>query len=189
MTDRLTHLLAEAKAFYDRSADLQAFATWPENLPTSDRGARTLTSTPLIAGHPSNDPFARAISAASGDCYWRQTYKPEEVGQHFLDTYGWFELFGPTGHFHCEDLRAYVAYWGPSLQYSWHRHEAEEIYAVISGSAQFEAEGLIPATLEAGYTRFHSSNQNHAMTTQDDAILCFVLWRGSGLTAAAQMSA
>ena len=120
---------------------------------------------------------------------WQQTYDVSEVGQDFLNRYGWFELVGPTGHFHSDQVRAYIAYWGENLYYPWHRHEAEELYFIIAGEARFESEGDAPAWLRPGDTRFHASNQPHAMTTGASPVLTLVLWRGAGMTGVPEMVA
>lgn len=118
---------------------------------------------------------------------WRQTYSEDEVGADFLNRYGWFELVGPKGHFHSNEVRAYIAYWGENLYYPWHVHEAEELYYIIAGQALFEAEGMPPQVLGPGDIRVHSSNQPHAMTTTDSPVLALALWRGAGLAGVPRM--
>lgn len=120
---------------------------------------------------------------------WKQTYTEDEVGFGFLQDYGYLELYGPNGHFQTDQGRAYVGYWGRGLYYPWHRHEAEEIYAVVSGSGYFESQGAEAALLKMGDTRMHNSNQPHALTMTDGPILTFVLWRGAGMAGLPLMGA
>ena len=106
-----------------------------------------------------------------------------------MQDYGYHELYGPNGHFQTDQGRAYVGYWGRGLYYPWHRHEAEEIYAVVSGSGYFESQGAEAALLKMGDTRMHNSNQPHALTMTDGPILTFVLWRGAGMAGLPLMGA
>ncbi|MDA7430966.1 dimethylsulfonioproprionate lyase family protein [Primorskyibacter aestuariivivens] len=128
-----------------------------------------------------------AIRELSDFADWQQTYSVDEVGQDFLDRYGWFELVGPEGHFRSDEVRAFIAYWGERLYYPWHLHEAEELYFILAGEALFEAEGAPPVTLKAGEACLHKANQPHQMTTGDSPVLALVLWRGAGLSGVPRM--
>lgn len=165
---------------------LMRFAGWPPATP----GPRPAVPVPAArmlhrwrSGHsPATEALQRAVCDIALLAHWQQTYTEDEVGADFLARYGWFELVGPGGHFRSDRIRAFIAYWAEGLRYPWHLHEAEEIYYVIAGRALFEAEGEAPAMLGPGDTRFHASNQPHAMTTTDSPVLALVLWRGAGLT-------
>ncbi|WP_254604115.1 dimethylsulfonioproprionate lyase family protein [Leisingera sp. ANG59] len=132
-------------------------------------------------GTAETQPLIDALHTAAGEAHWTQTYTEAEVGAHFLQNYGYFELFGPTGHFRSTQLRGYIAYWGAGLKYDWHSHEAEELYVVLGGGAQFLTEEN-ESWLGAGDTRLHGGWQPHAMNTEAEPILTYVLWRGAGLT-------
>lgn len=193
MTAALTLLRDEAMALIRATPDLAGFAPLPQALDKVDLPATTLPSVERFLTNPgapiaSTTAFTKATLAAAPDADWRQTYTEAEVGADFLAQYAWMEIWGPSGHFHCDDARAYVAFWGPHLYYDWHQHEAEEIYFLATGNADFEAVGTKGATVKAGETRLHTSNQPHAMTTNMSAILTLVLWRGSGLAGGAHMS-
>ena len=105
----------------------------------------------------SEQPFHQAIQRAINVINWRQTYSEAEVG------------------------RAYVGFWGQGLFYPWHHHLAEEIYAVVSGEAYFEAAGDPGVTIGPGECKVHASLQEHALRTPDSPVLSLVLWRGEGL--------
>lgn len=186
MTGALRHLRDEAMALIRETPELAAFCPLPQSL--ADGGLtphRTASVDRLLANPgapaPSTSAFMQAVMAAAPDAEWRQTYSEAQVGADFLARYGWMELWGPSGHFHCDDARAYVAFWGEHLDYAWHWHEAEEMYFVAAGEALFKAEGTQDAVIKAGQTRTHTSDQPHAMITGDAPILTLVLWRGPGL--------
>ena len=59
------------------------------------------------------------------------------VGEDFSNRHCYFELIGPKGHFYDEKIRVFICYWGEHLNYKWHSHEAEEMYYILGGKAQF----------------------------------------------------
>lgn len=185
-------LLASVSALYQGSEALQAFVPWQQRLDWQPREpvhipAADLVGNWLDAGTPETMPLHNAVAQAARHVDWRQTYTEDEVGAHFLANYGYFELFGPDGHFRTPEARAYIAYWGPKLYYDWHCHEAEELYVVLSGEALFHIDGGPDLLLRPGDTRLHGSWQSHAMTTLEQPILTLVLWRGAGLEGLPEM--
>ena len=170
---------------------LMGFAGWPLALPARKPG-RPIPATGILKawsdGHIDVTlETCDAIRDLTDYANWQLTYTVEEVGQDFLDRYGWFELVGPEGHYRSDQIRAYIAYWGENLFYPWHLHEAEELYYILAGEALFEAEGELPVMLRPGDIRIHSSNQPHQMTTGDSPVLTLVLWRGAGLLGVPRM--
>lgn len=164
---------------------LSQFAGWPLAIPAA-KPARSVPAGTLLKswcdGHIAATVQLRdALRDLSDYADWQQTYTVEEVGQDFLNRYGWFELVGPSGHYQSDEVRAFIAYWGENLYYPWHLHEAEELYFILAGEALFEAEGQAPVLLKPGDSCLHLSNQPHQMTTGDSPVLALVLWRGSGL--------
>ncbi|SDC44487.1 dimethylsulfonioproprionate lyase family protein [Ruegeria marina] len=189
----LNHVLAAARALHAAHPDLAGFAPWPDDLEPVECIPVPVPATGLVAGFdlpgtPLTQPLIDAIRATVHLARWTRTYSEAEVGADFLNRYGYYELFGPTGHFHSTRLRGYVAYWGEGLTYDWHRHEAEEIYLVLAGGARFRsAEDSIETG--PGQTRAHVSWQFHAMDTTDRPVLTFVLWRGAGMAGHARIDA
>lgn len=175
-----------------RSPALSAFGAFDAQAIPTPKDQNLVPAAVLLQAH---DPgqyagiaaLMNAIVAAATAAYWQRTHSEAEVGRDFLERYGWFELVGPGGHFRSDQTRAYISCWGEGLYYSWHLHEAEELYFILAGSAYFEADGLEPALLGPGDTRLHASNQPHAMTTFDRPVLGLVLWRGSGMNGALRM--
>ena len=183
MHPSVTAVLNATRALWTTTPSLSAFAAWPD-----DRVDGTAAASPapaaakIIAWQPDEDtittPLHRAIQHAAPHVNWQFIYSEAQVGRHFLDNYGYFELIGPTGHFHSDKCNAYIAYWGPGLYYPAHHHASEELYFVLSGAA---------ATLGPAEHRFHASHQPHAITTTDSGILILVLWRGPDLRGLSQL--
>jgi len=108
---------------------------------------------------------------------WKQTYEEKDVGKSFLEKYGYFELFGRTGHFLTNEMSLYVIFFDANNFYTWHNHEADELYFVLSGSAKFESVGDKSEILTSMKTRFHKSFQPHSLTTYNEKCLSLVIWR------------
>ncbi|MEL6608886.1 MAG: dimethylsulfonioproprionate lyase family protein [Pseudomonadota bacterium] len=191
---RIQRLLAAVRKLHETTPDLQAYAPWPADLspqqvmPTPCPVAQTLGERKL-PGTRATRGVIQALRAATPDLEWRQTYSEAEVGAAFLETYGYVELFGPTGHFRSQKLRGYIGFWGPGLTYDWHEHEAEELYFTLSGSAVFCAKGAPNVMMGPGQSRAHSSLQPHLMITLDRPFLAYAIWRGAGMDGLPRMSA
>lgn len=181
----LDDVLEAARQLHQAHPDLAAFASWPDDLTPTGLQPAHIPATDLVGDFgldgvaPTRDLVA-AIKASAHLAQWKHTYTEEEVGADFLNRYGYYELFGPTGHFHSTQLRGYVGYWGAGLDYDWHSHQAEELYLTLAGGAVFRS-NEDETFVGPHQTRQHKSWQSHAMTTTDQPILTFVLWRGEGM--------
>ena len=181
-------LLAAACDVHMASPDLYSFADWPTDLAYVAPHPRPIPVLPQIRAMAEEGALQAALAAVVDHADWVQTYSEAEVGRHFLDNYGYIELFGPTGIFTSTQCRAFIGYWGQGLYYPMHDHEAEEAYLVISGGCRFEAEGAEPADLGAGDVRIHASYQKHAMEMRDAPMLALCLWRGAGMSDRAHLA-
>lgn len=186
--------LAEAQAWHAALPEARAFCPWPDDMTWAGRKPHALPATRHITQTPGattaqSSAFLTAIQALIPHADWRHGYTAAQVGQDFLDRFCWCELAGPQGHFHSNQIRLTLAYWGPNLFYPRHHHAAEELYTVVSGEALFHADGTPVATLGPGQTRLHLTQQPHAMTTQDSAVLTCVFWRGGDLAEMPSLSA
>ena len=185
--------LEAARLMWLASRDMRRFARWPDDIIWTKRKAVPIPAISHLqarSGTP-NMRTARlhnAIIALAPHVEWRHTYSEAEVGADFLSRYGWFELVGPEGHFHSEQTRMTVGFWGNGLHYDWHQHRAEELYCVLSGSALFMAGNRPQRKLRAGGFQMHGSNEPHAMITVGQPLLAFVIWRGEGLADPPAMS-
>ena len=181
-----------ARDWHGALPEMAAFCDWPDDLSWRELAARRLPVADLIAADPgacsaASERMRDALVAIAPHVEWRQSYSEAQVGRRFLDSYGWFELAGPKGHFETRKCRVTVGYWSPDVHYPDHCHEPEELYTVVSGRATFHSEGDPDEELGPGGVRFHASRQLHAMTMTDSPILTLVLWRGGGLADPPQM--
>ena len=193
MHPSVTAVLDATRELWTTTPSLNSFTAWPDDLVAGTAAASPApAAAKIIAWQPVEDtittPLHRAIQHAAPHVNWQFIYSEAQVGRHFLDNYGYFELIGPTGHFRSDKCNAYIAYWGPDLYYPAHHHASEELYFVLSGAAMFESDGDAAARLGPTEHRFHASHQPHAMTTTDSAILTLVLWRGPDLRGLSQLT-
>ncbi|PZQ95274.1 MAG: hypothetical protein DI533_19590 [Cereibacter sphaeroides] len=187
------NLFATVGALICTTPELRDFVDWPDAPAFPGVPALGVPAIPLITGLQAvaaaqTAPIVEAIKAVASQAYWQQTYSEAEVGRDFLNRYGWFELVGPTGHYLSDTMRAYIAFWGEGLHYPMHLHEAEELYYILAGSAEFHAAGQGSAILRPQDARHHASNQPHAMDTHAEPVLTLILWRGVGLDGNARMA-
>ena len=64
----------------------------------------------------------------------------------------------------------------PDILYPLHRHEAAEIYHVISGEAEWMRDGEPWHRRRPGEWLYHASDQGHAMRTGREPLLTLVAW-------------
>ena len=185
----LTNLLSATRTLHEASPALMEFGAWPGDLEHVVREPVPCPAVDILNTLPNTSPLTAAIKAAAPELEWRRTYSPDEVGDDFLNRYGYVELFGPKGHFRSDQLRGYLAFWDHSLDYGWHHHEAEEIYYSLQGTPLFLSKNQTETRLAPGETRYHATWEVHGMKTLDTPFLCYALWRGAGLGDLPEMSA
>ncbi len=184
----LSILLSTIRDLHNDTPAIRAFAPWPDDLTPTKTAPAPCAAMSLVIALDADDDVTNAIRHAAEHAEWRQTYTESEVGAEFLARYGYFELYGPSGHFHSAKLRGYIGFWDKELDYGWHRHEAEEIYYSISGAPQFLSETQPESWPKPGQTRHHAPWERHAMKSGDAPFLCYAVWKGPGLAALPEMS-
>jgi dimethylpropiothetin dethiomethylase len=88
------------------------------------------------------------------------------------------ELLGPSGMISHADCRVGLFLQGRHTAYPVHRHAAEELYLVLSGTACWQRGSQTPALLAPGTFVHHASWEAHAMTTVEDPLLAIWCWTG-----------
>lgn len=148
----------------------------PAHVPAVDR----LGAAPPLASEATR-PIVDAVLAAAPDLYWRRSYTAADgVGDAFLNGYGWFELFGPTGAFNGRTCRVMAGFWDQGLVYPDHSHAAEELYVVLAGGAVFSRPDHPPRRAGPGDVVHHPPHAPHAMAMRDAPLLALGVWRGDG---------
>ena len=161
-------------------------AIWPR---TRERRANQPASLSVVRWLPRVKANAPASSATligellrvSPVLTWHQTYKQPVVAAAFLDNYGYTELTGLTGPVPGQRLACGFLLLGPSTPYPRHRHEAEEIYVPLSGTAAWQHGSQSWRNESPGTVIHHASNEPHAMRTGIQPLLALYLWRSDNL--------
>lgn len=174
-------LLSVTRAAYAAHDELCAFMPFPDSLPRQKiEPEHRPCSTELQSetGLHSSDyaDLQNGIIAAAPFMKWRQIYADDKQAG-FMDRLGCYSIIGEGGPFTSPEMRLFVIYMPAGLYYPWHIHPAEELYAVISGSAIFKRENCADERLSEGQSMFHESNQPHAIETLEEPMLSLVAWR------------
>ena len=130
---------------------------------------------------PGCRPLLEILAGKCSALRWGQTYTAADLGQRFIDNYGWTELFGTRGHFLNETMAAGFLILGPNITYPDHHHTAEELYLPLTGGTEWrKGEGAF-VVRAAGEVIHHPSNVSHAMRTGVEPLVALYLWRGGPL--------
>jgi len=139
---------------------------------------------------PEDPGCARLLEAfrpAAPWLWWRQTYRVPEVDARFLENYAYAELLGPGASDTGGALAAGLLLLGPDTCYPPHRHEPQEIYLPLSGTAEWRRAAAPWARRRPGELIHHACNEAHAMRTGREPLLALYLWQGRDLAQRAQL--
>ena len=128
-----------------------------------------------------------AVCRAAPQLAWRQTYSTPDVDSAFLENYGWSEILGASGPLGSERMACGFLILGPSTHYPRHRHEAEEIYLPLSGTAVWQQGNAPWRRRTPGTAIHHARDEPHAMRTGAEALLALYLWRSANLEQKARL--
>jgi quercetin dioxygenase-like cupin family protein len=130
-----------------------------------------------------------AVCRAAQSMAWRQTYSTQDADAAFLDNYGWSEILGASGPLGAERIACGFLILGPSTHYPRHRHEAEELYVPLSGTAGWQQGDAPWREQSPGTAIHHARDEPHAMRTGAQALLALYLWRSADLKQKARLDA
>jgi quercetin dioxygenase-like cupin family protein len=126
-------------------------------------------------------PLVNTLAAAATSLAWRRSYSPAAVGAHFYENYGWTEFAGLIGPAPSKHLACGVLLLGPHVTYPPHRHEAEEIYVPLAGTAGWKHGDGPWRERPPGSVIHHARYEPHAMQTGQEPLLALYLWRSENL--------
>ncbi len=173
-----------------------ALAPFLADWPTKDRHRSVVGADlpvlrwfPQIAGDAGafGMDLVAAVYCAMPSLAWRQTYTANDVDGAFLDNYAWSEIFGAQGPLVSTRIACGFLILGPSTHYPRHRHEAEEMYLPLSGTAAWQQGDAAWRDRPPGTLIHHASQEPHAMRTGADPLLALYLWRSANLEQKARL--
>ncbi len=160
----------------------RVLAAWPQHWiapAPQDAAPHTASrhvSSVLAAGGPASDLRA-ALRDVAALLPWHYSYPPRADGPDLAAEIAFAELIGPRGWAGSTSIRVGLTLIGPGTYYPAHAHPAVELYAVISGTAEWTACG--EATLRPpGAWILHQSGTPHAMRTAAEPLLAVYSWTG-----------
>jgi len=125
--------------------------------------------------------LVNCLSRAAPSMAWRQTYTAAEVGAAFLENYGWSEIVGLSGPLASKRIACGFLLLGRETYYPRHRHEAQEVYIPLAGTASWAQGDGRWREHPPGTIIQHASDEPHAMRTGARALLALYLWRSANL--------
>ena len=128
------------------------------------------------------DDLLAVLSRHANDLHWGRTYSPADFDDHFLQNYGWVELFGSRGHFASDEMAGGFLVLGPGVDYPDHHHIAEEIYVPLTDGSSWSKDRGAFAIRKVGEVIHHPSGISHAMRTAEQPLVALYLWRGGPLS-------
>jgi hypothetical protein len=141
------------------------------------------------AAPPFSSEFIGTLIEAAPSLAWRRSYTLAEANADFLDNYGWTEFIGLQGPTPSVHLACGVLLLGPHVTYPAHRHEAEEIYVPLAGTAAWKQGGEDWRERRPGAVIHHALHEPHAMQTLSFPLIALYLWRSKDLAQKSRMEA
>lgn len=181
--------LAAAARMLLAGFDQPELAPFLDEWPAPDAARRMVEPRPLpvlrwldqATAAAATRPLVDEVVAAAGTLAWGQTYAAGDLGERFLERYGWSELIGLRGPIASDRLACGVLLLGPEIEYPPHSHAAEEIYLPLAGTADWLRGREGWRRRRPGELIHHPSGVGHAMRTDEQPLLALYLWRGGDL--------
>ena len=176
----LTHPNPQVQRFAHSAANLGD--TWRGVASVHLRASDTLEQAAALAG-PETAEFLEIFVRARKSLRWEQCYTSADgaVGSDMLSNYGYAEIIGKQGPFVSTRIRAGIAAYGPHLNYALHCHQAEEIYAILAGSAVSSLGDDEPAIRRPGEVLYHAPHVAHGLRTTGEPLAIAYLWQNGDL--------
>ena len=179
--DKFINLKKEVYRLWQQNSDLKNFTKLPKKSKYSNKKPHSIPVTKKIKNWKSDSIKTKKIFDNIIELLpyinWKQTYSEKDVGKTFLNKFGYFELIGPTGHFFSKKISLFFIFFDVNTFYTWHNHEAEELYFVLNGKAKFKSKGDASKVLIPLKSRFHKNFQPHSLSTFNNKCLSIVVWR------------
>ena len=122
-------------------------------------------------------PIVREIADIEANMDWR-TAEPMQLHPNTIDRHAYMVLVGSSGLARSDVISCGLYFQSAGTVYPSHFHAAEELYFVVSGTAQWQKgdEPFVPRA--PGDLIHHLSMEPHAMTTLDAPLLAIWAWLG-----------
>jgi mannose-6-phosphate isomerase-like protein (cupin superfamily) len=137
----------------------------------------SLAALPMALAAPGCHRATRTLAGIADKLAWTERTRTRPSGH--VDIRCSVAIVGPQGMITDERFKFGIYLQPPGMFYPAHRHEAEELYFVLSGKAQWEKDGAGFEPVAGGDLIHHAPYQAHAMRTQDEPLLALWSWTGN----------
>ena len=137
---------------------------------------------------PAFAPLFNMMTGMSRSLAWRSNYASSDLDRQFVESQAYTELMGPRGTFASDKVAFGIMVMGPECFYPDHRHQAEEVYALIAGQGEWRYDMGAWKTHRAGETVHSTPNTWHALRTRGSAMLILYAWTGGDLSQVSEIA-
>lgn len=132
-----------------------------------------------LAAVPHDFDLADALRSAAAAGAWYAPYHSAEVGADFADGLVSLEIAGARGLLRPDGFEAGLILVAPNVTYPLHDHVADELYYLVSGTAEFQS-GFNgePQRATPGEYSVIPSGMPHRLVTGDAPVLIVYVWTG-----------
>ena len=127
---------------------------------------------------PGADPLTRLLAPLAPALPWADTSANMTMPEGFRGRYTVTKIIGPDGMIPAADFRfgTYLQY--PDTWYPLHHHAAEELYLILSGTAEWTRDGVDGQPEPPGTLIRHAPHERHATRTLGEPLLALWVWLG-----------
>lgn len=129
----------------------------------------------VLNGHRGD--MLECVASSRNSLHWRTPgfgSLPTEIARNIAVV----EILGPDGMIRNDLCRFGLLLQKKNLRYPPHRHAAEELYAVLSGRADWSVDGKATVSRAAGEFVHHQCWQSHSIQTRAEPLLAMWGWVG-----------
>ncbi len=184
MNPLLTTLLDEIHTLHTTVPEVAEFVAFPDDLQPLDLSPRHLPCADHfraeVCFQNAEHPLAQVLYQAGSVAHWGDSYAGSGASADFMQRFSCYCLIGSGGIWTSATMAAYMVAMPADFYYPWHQHPAEELYYVLAGEGVFKRQeqvGEVSVNLNVGDSAFHASNQPHALETQAQPVMAYVVWR------------
>ena len=143
----------------------------------------TFLSAALPGANTDTQALLELFEQHNAELKWEQTYTKadDKIGDDMLYGYGFVEIIGKLGPFVSERVRCGIGVFGPHVNYPMHYHGAEEVYYLLSGSADFRFDEDTVERKNVGDAVYMRSMRKHGFRILDAPLVIFYIWQAGDL--------
>lgn len=141
------------------------------------REVQSLTALPIALAAPDCLRAARRLGGIADKLAWVEGWRARPSG--YVGNHCSVGIVGPQGMITDQRFKFGVYLQMPGSFYPAHRHEAEELYLLLSGHALWQKDDAGFEPVASGALVRHAPYQPHAMRTHNEPLLALWAWTGN----------